>query len=98
MFGFDNLPKRKTYRGYAAATRYRPEWTVGFLVFKGGVNSTKAASITGGGQIFGHYYAYAPQILVSNAPGVYSITGGGQIPGQPPMLVPLLGGSQGQGS
>jgi len=90
---------RKTFHGYAAATRFRPEWTTGFLVFKAGANETKHASITGGGQIYGHEYApLGSQVLHANAPGYMSITGGGQIPYDPAYIVALLGGAVGQGS
>ena len=89
---------RRTFHGYAAAI-WGPRWITPNLVFKAGLPDHKSASITGGGQIYGHEFQglFTP-LFAWNTPGVVSWTGGGQIPGQPPMLVPLLGGSQGQGS
>ena len=90
---------RKTFHGYGAATKYRPEWTVGFLAFKAGVNETRGNSITGGGQIYGRPYgAFTPNAQISYTPGQNAAVGGGQLPSLPPEIISLLGGRQGQGS
>lgn len=90
---------RPHFQGYAAALNMRPEWVTGFLVFQGGNANVRPASLTGGGQIYGHEYQGLFQPLVyPNAPGIGSMVGGGQIVGFPPSLAALYGGSQGTGS
>lgn len=90
---------RKTFHGYAAATRMRPEWRVQFLVFQAGLPKTRGNSITGGGQIYGHEYmgTFMPLQLAHSAP-VLNLTGSGQVVALPPELAGLYGGNAGIGS
>lgn len=95
MFG----PGRKSFHGYAAATRWAPQWTVAYLVFKSGAPDLRAGSVTGGGQIYGHEFQGTFQPLIGDyTPGIGSFVGGGQMPALPPYLQALFGGQQGQGS
>lgn len=91
--------QRKSFHGYAAPLRFAPQWRVGALVFKAGMPDLKAASITGGGQIYGREYrAYGKQVISEYTPGIASQTGGGQVNARPAFLSALFGGSQGTGS
>lgn len=98
-FGRHNPEPRKTFHGYGAATRFRPEWRVGFLAFKAGVNGTRDNSITGGGQIYGNEYrAMGANVSVAYTPRIQSTTGGGQVASLPPEIIALMGGQVGRGS
>lgn len=91
--------QRKSFHGYAAPLRFRPEWRVGALVFKGGAPDLKASSMTGGGQIYGREFrAYGQQVISTYTPGIASQVGGGQVPARPAFLSALFGGNQGTGS
>ena len=112
MFGFGRrhpLPPvagritRPSFLGYTPATRFNPGGLgvgAGIMVFEGGVNRTKAASITGGGQIYGHEFTAMGMgnIIIANAPGLTSMVGGGQIASRPAWLQALAGGRLGIGS
>lgn len=86
-------PVRLTYHGYAAPTLIAPEWTVSYLVFQAGIPRLKSASITGGGQVYGHeYLGFFRPVVKGYTPAISSLTGGGQIPSSPPFLTRLFGG------
>lgn len=90
---------RKTFKGYAAPTKVRPEWTVPYLVYQAGIPRSRDMSLTGGGQIYGREFqgTFTP-FVVPNVSRIGSLTGGGQMPSLPPALQALLGGQHGQGS
>lgn len=91
--------QRKTFHGYAAPLRYRPEWITAFLVYKAGNPDLKMSSMTGGGQIYGREYrAFGKQVINDYAPGISSGVGGGQVNARPAFLAALFGGGQGVGS
>jgi hypothetical protein len=98
--GWPDLPaQRKTYMGYAAPEIAHPVWHVGYMVFKAGLAELKGASITGGGQIYGHEYQGTFQpVYIANAPGLGAWTGPGQIVAYPASLAYLMGGASGAGS
>lgn len=90
---------RRTFHGYAAPTRFSPQWRVQALVFQAGAARLRNGSLTGGGQIYGReYQGYQQPLLSDYTPGVLSITGGGQIPAYPASLQALFGGASGTGS
>lgn len=97
---------RAAFHGYAPATKFRPEWTPGFLSFQGGAPNLKFASLAGGGQVYignqqmGRWEGVpvAGNIIYAQSGKIASITGGGQIPYHPAGLQALLGGRQGVGS
>ena len=96
MFG---LPARKTFHGYAAATRWAPQWTVAYLVFQAGAPKLRAGSLTGGGQIYGREYGgMAQNLLMEYSNPLLAQMGSGQIVAYPPSLAALYGGASGTGS
>lgn len=88
----------KTFHGYSSPW-WGPTWETAYLVYQAGIPRARTASLTGGGQIYGHEFAgpFTP-LYITNTPGVLSITGGGQILGLPPSLAGLFGGNRGLGS
>lgn len=97
---------RAAFHGYTPATKFRPEWTPGFLSFQGGMPNLKLASLAGGGQVYignqqmGHWEGHfvAGNIIYNQTGKIASIVGGGQIPYHPAGLQALLGGKSGVGS
>lgn len=93
--------RRPHFQGYATPTKVKPEWTVPYLVFQGGVPRTRDNSLTGGGQIYGREFQAMfsqPPVIVPNRTPIVSLVGGGSLPSMPASLQALLGGAQGSGS
>jgi hypothetical protein len=95
MFG---RKRRAGPPGYGAALQIRPQYTVGYLVYRSGIVESPITSAAGGGSWVPRNWIGPQQpVIVPNTSALFSVGGGGMLPARPYFLAPLQGGTSSNG-